>query len=927
MYKSFLLVFVSILLSSFSSGQCLDRDSLWKRLILLRDSQVLSIPEELKELHRYETNIPKCNYKNDSTHAFLLQRIGKLLSDQGDYLNGIDYTKRAIKVIRQNIDKPAVNSSHLIRYYFDLASFYGSLNKVTEKMKAYDSCIAIARRLDIVGLFSLYALYERVEHMYDIGDYDLCIRYSSIGETLSRQYNPDEAMKKYGDGNRYSLYFLVTKVDALLVLKRYNEAEAVLINKIEECKKSNAESFLGSLYEQLAKTQMEKKNFKSVIGYINQALKYNRKAGLTLSCKTNIDNLGYYSYKIYKDNEMALFYYKQALQLHDGSQKDSLTSLNIYNHIANVYVRTERYDSARYYFQCAFDQIRKGTNESEVVNSSLDAFVQKQQVEYLTSLFIDKGDAYFTEYKSTKDINALHRAIQVYKLTDHLLERIKTSQSEMQSKLFWRKDTHHLYEQAIEACVTSGNDDEAFYFFERSRAILLYDQLNEQRWLGENDIIKQNQLTIKLSQMDKQISEIIPGSSQYTKMEENWFDLKEDQLRLQQLIKDRNPLYYQSFLDTTFTTLRDIRQNILKDHQALVELFAGDSTVYTMMITSNKTYFTKIKRATYDSAVSLCISYISDPVLLNRQFDSFVKNSQKLYNLIFENNEVPFGRIIISPDGRYFPFEALITAFEEKEPVYFLEEHAVSYTYSARYLMNRFARSSRSFAGNFMGIAPVDFAGNMKLSSLPGSNSSVERLESFFDESDNLLKTKATKDQFLEKFGLYQVIQLYTHSSDSSSEGEPVIYFSDKPLYLSELTSMKQPVTDLIVLSACETGNGEFYQGEGVFSFNRAFAALGIPSCVNNLWSVDNESTYQLTEMFYKYLADGLPIDQALQQAKLEFMKTTSEKGRLPYYWAAAILAGRTDAIELKKKRSWTWLIILAVVAALGVYGLSRRKG
>lgn len=927
MYRiSLFVIFILFLARNFSYGQCPDREILWKKLVMLRDSRFLSVDDELKQLRKYEVAIQKCAYKNDSTHSFLLQSIGNLFFENGDYVKAIEYTKRAIGILTDNINKPSINPSHLIKDYYKLALIYDTLHKTAEKIRYYDSCFIVARRLNIVDLYSLYALRQKVWHLYDIGDYQLCIIYASNGENLSRRYNPDEVMKIYGDSTDYSLLFVIAKVNALLKLGRSDEAETLLIKKIDECKKAAKNKFIGSLYEQLARIKMEKKEYSpvQVISYLKQAFKYNSKANLPLSCKVNLSNLGY-CYTINNNNKLALLYYRMALQLHDSTPKDSLTSLNIYDKIANLHVASGRYDSAKYYFQCAFDQIRKGTNDSDVVNSPLDVFIQNQQVEYLTSLFNDKGDAYFKEYKTTGNILALKEAIRVYRLSDLLLERFKTSQSEMQSKLFWRKDSHHLYEQAIAACILCGDVDQAFYFFERSRSILLYDQLNEQHWLGENDIRKQSQLAITLNQMERQIRELGAGSKQAEALEEKRIKLKEDQIQLQQRIKDKNPLYYQSFLDTTFNTLRDIRQNILKNHQALVELFAGDSAVYAMVITSNTSYFTKINRQTYDSTVNLCIAYISDPVLLNRQFNSFVKQSRRLYDLIFQNHEVPFGRIVVSPDGRYFPFESLVTGMKGKEPIYFLEEHAVSYTYSARYLMNRFARSTKSFSGNFMGIAPVDFESKMKLSSLPGSNNSVERLELFFDEADNLLEKKATKKEFLNKFGLYQIIQLYTHSSDSSGEGEPVIYFADKPLYLSELTTLKQPVTDLIVLSACETGKGKFYQGEGVFSFNRAFAGLGIPSCVNNLWSVDNESTYQLTEMFYKYLADGLPIDQALQQAKLEFMKTTSEMGRLPYYWAAAILAGKTDAVEFKKKSSWNWVITLLAACGLGAYGLWRK--
>jgi len=130
----------------------------------------------------------------------------------------------------------------------------------------------------------------------------------------------------------------------------------------------------------------------------------------------------------------------------------------------------------------------------------------------------------------------------------------------------------------------------------------------------------------------------------------------------------------------------------------------------------------------------------------------------------------------------------------------------------------------------------------------------------------------------------------------------------------------------LVVLSACETANGKLYNGEGVFSFSREFAAVGIPTSVSNLWQVDNQSTYKLTELFYKYLSRGLPSDVALQRAKKEFRKTISSKEQdLPYYWAAPILIGQSDAILSEKPFQWQWLVLLAATLFLLLFIWTKR--
>ena len=223
-----------------------------------------------------------------------------------------------------------------------------------------------------------------------------------------------------------------------------------------------------------------------------------------------------------------------------------------------------------------------------------------------------------------------------------------------------------------------------------------------------------------------------------------------------------------------------------------------------------------------------------------------------------------------------------------------------------------------------MGMAPVTYS--FALTSLSGSDQSLQRIDNYFDRPAILLKGNATKRNFLKEYYKYKIIQLYTHATDSGSTGEPVIYFADSMLSLSELFYEGRPATSLIVLSACETAGGKLYNGEGVFSFNRQFASLGIPSCVSTLWPVDNQSTYAITELFYKYLSRGLPMDVALQSAKKEFMQSLGRENKLPYYWAAPILVGQSGKIELARRFPWQWAAALGILALVGLGRWQMKK-
>ena len=94
--------------------------------------------------------------------------------------------------------------------------------------------------------------------------------------------------------------------------------------------------------------------------------------------------------------------------------------------------------------------------------------------------------------------------------------------------------------------------------------------------------------------------------------------------------------------------------------------------------------------------------------------------------------------------------------------------------------------------------------------------------------------------------------------------------------------------TDLVALSACETGVGDVESGEGVFGLKRAFVLSGARSVILSLWSVPSSETMTLMTGFYRLWAEGKAKAEALREAKLALMKKKAN----PFYWGAFILVG-----------------------------------
>jgi CHAT domain-containing protein len=127
------------------------------------------------------------------------------------------------------------------------------------------------------------------------------------------------------------------------------------------------------------------------------------------------------------------------------------------------------------------------------------------------------------------------------------------------------------------------------------------------------------------------------------------------------------------------------------------------------------------------------------------------------------------------------------------------------------------------------------------------------------------------------------VLSLVGNSGQSDAEGG----VNDGFLRLDEVTRVKLNA-DLVVLSACETGRGQLYAGEGVTGLARAFLYAGSRGVVCSLWSVDDRETATFMAQLYGGLKDGQTAAEALRAAKLAMLRA----GKPPLYWAPFILLG-----------------------------------
>ena len=112
----------------------------------------------------------------------------------------------------------------------------------------------------------------------------------------------------------------------------------------------------------------------------------------------------------------------------------------------------------------------------------------------------------------------------------------------------------------------------------------------------------------------------------------------------------------------------------------------------------------------------------------------------------------------------------------------------------------------------------------------------------------------------------------------------------DGILTAQEISRLDLRGLDLVVLSACKTGNGDINQGEGVFGLQRGFKKAGAQTLVMSLWEVADDATQILMTCFYNNLLAGLSKRSAFREAQ-QYLRTCN--GGIydhPQFWAAFVL-------------------------------------
>lgn len=250
----------------------------------------------------------------------------------------------------------------------------------------------------------------------------------------------------------------------------------------------------------------------------------------------------------------------------------------------------------------------------------------------------------------------------------------------------------------------------------------------------------------------------------------------------------------------------------------------------------------------------------------------------------------PNQRVIIIPQSELFfvPFVAL----RDPQNKYLIEQHTISIASSVGLLDStpipaqfNSKQGTALVVGNpIMPLAPD----GTQLVQLDGAEKEAVSVGSIL-KTTPLIGAQADKKVVINKMRSAAIVHFATHGLLDKVEGDipGAIALTNGLLTANEIFDLKLK-SDLVVLSACDTGRGDL-SGDGVIGLSRAFAVAGTPSIIVSLWEVDDAATKDLMVEFYQnWYNQRMEKAQAMRQAMLKVMKTYEK----PSDWAAFTIIG-----------------------------------
>ena len=388
-------------------------------------------------------------------------------------------------------------------------------------------------------------------------------------------------------------------------------------------------------------------------------------------------------------------------------------------------------------------------------------------------------------------------------------------------------------------------------------------------------------------------------------------------------LKSNYPQYHRIKYGNSKITVSELQDKLSND-QILISYSMAEANLYRILIEKERFNVTRIDQSTLNQEIEEFRREIES-------LEDIDASASKLYKTLIDN-QYNGKKIVIFPEGylSFLPFDLL-----QDKTGFFGLQNIISYSPSIDLWLK--SREIGQYPNNKLLAMAPEFSeegsepGETREQLLPifGAIEEIQSIEKAFTGTTFLGPT-ATKEEFLKKSKDFGLIHLATHAIvnaenpefsrlyfNSSDSVENLDFLSNYDLYNLDINA------NLVTLSACNSGVGEIQNGDGAISLARGFMYAGASATLVSLWSASDRSTAEVMKFFYENLKEGQPKDEALYNARKQYLETAQKKGKHPFYWGGFVLIG--DSTPIKKEFPWLYLGIGLFLLMSIVYFFAAR--
>jgi CHAT domain-containing protein len=830
----------------------------------------------------------------------------------------------------------------------DIKANYLSLEK-------FEQAIFLGRETGFPD-FELKCLRQMGETYWQMGRLNLFVESNKKGLEISNRIN--HKIEKGRCLNNIGVYYQKQN-DYSLALIYYENALSITKAMADRPTEAECLSNIGILYRDLGNITKAQQYLLSaleldkMVGDIDSISKDMNNIG-SIYLRRGIDDQNTH------DLLRALALFRSCLSLRGTEKTSSIIKFTALNNIGIIQSELKNYQNARDNYSSAMKIVEKGNylNEKcQIINNIASSFVYENRIddaiEYyskaleigtkhlLENILMESclglGQCYEIKGEYSSSISYYRRSIEAM---ENVWDRIPTEFY----KIGFVRNKMHAYHRIIRILVSLYSDnpsmtslEEIFSFVERAKARAFLENIRET--CGDDNRGNNASFNERQEKISKTISLLYRKLMSYNLPVESKHqisnELEREEEKYIRLVSETKTEARNKGLNIIekICSISKIQNQIIDDQTAILEYFVEEKESYLICIT-RKTAKLYVLAGRSDLEKSLR-AYIK---LL-----SFRSNDNKVgveAAIRIGKELIPFEKgglledtkaLIVIPDGilHYLPFETLRASIGHGSG-YLVEKLVISYCPSASSLFilkQKKTRNARQMALLAVGgpnyeITPINehdmtkrdvlsqlYDGQgVRFSSLPFSKKEVLEIGKLFDKSERtILVGEKASEKAVKNLRLieYRLIHFACHGFldeiipfrsalvlSLNAQQEEDGYLQMREIYGLTLNA------DLVVLSACQTGNGILERSEGPMGLARPFFYAGARSVVASLWSINDKTTVFFMKEFYRYLVKGYAVGKALQLTKNRMLKSAWSH---PFYWAGFILNGDPAVVSMSR--------------------------